>query len=194
MGLPPQGKRQVKFLLVTIYYFTKWVEAETPPTITEAKIQNFIWKNIVCRFRIPWTIISDNERQFDSQDFRDFFLRLGIKNQFSSPKHPQANRQTEVMNWMLLKIIKDWLEETKSAWLEELPNVLWVYRTMARISTRETPFKLTNGTKAVILVEVEVTSMRREAFSEYSNDDQLRGNLDCLDEVRDKASEKMTKY
>ena len=60
MGLLPQGKRYVKFLLVAIDYFTKWVEAEALPTITEAKIQNFVWRNIVCRFEIPRTIISDN--------------------------------------------------------------------------------------------------------------------------------------
>ena len=62
----PQGKKQVKFLLVSIDYFTKWVEVEAPLTITEAKIQNFVWKNIVCKFGIPQTIISDNGRQFDS--------------------------------------------------------------------------------------------------------------------------------
>jgi len=66
MGPLPQGKRQMKFLLVTIDYFTKWVEAEALATITEAEVQNFVWKNIVCRFGIPRTIISDNDRQFDN--------------------------------------------------------------------------------------------------------------------------------
>ena len=56
----PQGKRQTKFLLVVIDYFTKWVEAEALATITETKVQNFIWKNIVCRFGIPRTIVSYN--------------------------------------------------------------------------------------------------------------------------------------
>ena len=63
--LPP-GKRQVKFLLVAIDYFIKWVEAEALSTITEAKIQSFVWKNIVCRFRIPQPIVSDNRQQFNS--------------------------------------------------------------------------------------------------------------------------------
>ena len=55
-------------------------------------------------------------------------------------------------------------------------------------------FNLTYGIKAVILVEVGVTSLRREFFDEQSNDDQLKLNLDCLDEVRDQASQRMTKY
>ena len=39
-----------------------------------------------------------------------------------------------------------------------------------------------------------MASTRREAFREENNDDQLRINLDCLDEVRDKASNMMMKY
>ena len=80
VGPLPRGKGQVKFLLVAIDYFTKWVEAEALSTITEAKIQSFVWKNIIYRFEIPQIIISDNGRQFNSQGFKDFCSSLGIKN------------------------------------------------------------------------------------------------------------------
>ena len=106
------------------------------------------------------TIISDNERQFDNQSFKDFCSNLGIRNQFSSPGHPQANGQTKVTNRMLLKIIKTKLDKAKGAWPEELPNVLWAYRTTARTPMGETPFRLTYGTEAVIPVEVGVASTR----------------------------------
>ena len=135
VGPLPQGKGQVKFLLIAINYFTKWVEAEALATITEARIQSFVLKNIICRFKIPKMIISDNGRQFDSQDFRDFCSSLGIKNQFSSPRHPQANGKIEVTNQTLLKIIKARFDDTKGVWLEELPNVLWAYKTIARTPT-----------------------------------------------------------
>ena len=46
----------------------------------------------------------------------------------------------------------------------------------------------------MILVEIGVTSTRWEVFNEERNDDKLRLNLDCLDEVRDKASSRMAKY
>ena len=65
---------------------------------------------------------------------------------------------------------------------------------MARTLIRETPFRLTYGTKAIISVKVGITSVRREMFHEESNYNQLRINLDCLDEVREKASNKMAKY
>ena len=91
IGPLSQGKRQMRFLLVAIDYFTKWVEAKALATITEAKVQNFVWKNIVCKFEIPMMIISDNGQQFDSHGFRSFCMNLGIKNKYSSPGHPQAN-------------------------------------------------------------------------------------------------------
>ena len=58
----------------------------------------------------------------------------------------------------------------------------------------ETPFELTYGIEAMILIEVEVVSIRRMVFNKEDNDDHLRINLDYLDEVRDKAFERMTKY
>ena len=98
------------------------------------------------------------------------------------------------MNRTLLKIIKTKLDDAKGAWPEELPNVLWAYRTTARTSMGETPFRLTYGIEVVISVEVGVTSIKREVFNKESNDDHLQINLDCLDKVRENASIRMTKY
>ena len=58
-------------------------------------------------------IISNNGRQFDSQGFKDFYSSLGIKSQFLSLRHPQANGQTEVTNRTLIKIIKARLDDAK---------------------------------------------------------------------------------
>ena len=63
-------------------------------------------------------------------------------------------------NRTLLKIIKAKLDNEKGALPEELPYVLWAYRITTRTSMRETPFRLTYGTEAVIPVEVGVTSIK----------------------------------
>lgn len=55
---------QQKFLLMTIDYFTKWIEAKPFAKITEAKMKDFIWKSIVCCFGLPRIIITDNGRKF----------------------------------------------------------------------------------------------------------------------------------
>ena len=97
-------------------------------------------------------------------------------------------------NRTLLKIIKTRFDDAKGAWPEEFPNVLWAYRTTTRTPTRETSFKLTYGTEVVIPVEVGISSIRVEMFHEDSNYDQLKVNLDCLDKVKGRATNNMTKY
>ena len=82
-------------------------------SITEKNVQSFVWRNIVCRYRIPRVLIIDNGKQFDNDSFKGFCSQLGIKNHYSSLTHPQANGQVEVTNRSLLKIIKTRLEGVK---------------------------------------------------------------------------------
>ena len=72
MGSFPTAIRQLKFLMVGIDYFIKWVEAEALATITKKNVRNFIWKNIIYRYGIPRVLVSDNGKQFDNDTFRDF--------------------------------------------------------------------------------------------------------------------------
>ena len=160
MGPFPTALRQLKFLVVSIDYFTKWVEAEPFATITEKSIRTFVWKNIICRYEVPRVLVSDNGKQFDNGAFRNFCSKLGIQNHYSSPAHPQANEQVEVTNRTLLKIITTRLKAAKGIWPDELPSVLWAYWTTVRTPTGETPFRLTYGADAVIPAEIGLTSYR----------------------------------
>ena len=90
--------RQLKFLVVGIDYFTKWVEAEALATIMEKNVRRFVWRNIICKYGIPRILVSNNGKQFDNESFKDFRSQLGIKNHYSSLTHPLANRQVEVTN------------------------------------------------------------------------------------------------
>uniref|UniRef100_A0A2N9FJJ2 Uncharacterized protein n=1 Tax=Fagus sylvatica TaxID=28930 RepID=A0A2N9FJJ2_FAGSY len=92
------------------------------------------------------------------------------------------------------KGIKTRLDGAKGMWVEELPSILWAYRTTVRTPTRETPFKLTFGTEAVIPVEIGLTTLRTTFHKEEENEGQLRLNLDLLDETRDKAARRITLY
>ena len=139
-------------------------------------------------------LVSDNGKQFDNSAFRDFCSGLGIKNHYSSRAHPQANGQVEVTNRSLLKIIKTRLEGAKGIWLDELPSVLWAYRTTARTPTGETPFRLAYRSEAVIPAEVRLTSFRMESYDENKNEDAMRLQLDLVDEVRMTAKQRMAWY
>lgn len=75
---------------------------------------------------------------------------MGIKNRYSTLVYPQVNEQTEVTNKVIVDGLKKRLEEEKGIWVNELPHVPWVYRTMLKRSTEETPFSMTYGCEAVI--------------------------------------------
>ena len=194
MGPFPIGVRQLKFLVVGIDYFTKWVEAEALAIIMEKNILSFFWRNIICRFGIPRVLVSNNGKQFDNSAFRDFCSKLDIKNHYSSPAHPQANGQVEVTNRSLLKIIKTRLDGAKGIWSDELPSIMWAYQTIARTPTGETPFRLAYGNDAVILVEVGLISYRVENYAEEKNEEAIRLQLDLVDEVRATAEQRLARY
>ena len=82
---------QKKFLILAIDHFTKWIEVEAISTTTEARIQHFFWKEVICRFGIPHILIMDNGKQFDNEKFKTFCFELGIKLRFTSVAHPQTN-------------------------------------------------------------------------------------------------------
>ena len=95
------------------------------------------------------TLVSDNGKQFNNPKFRDFCVKLGIKNYYSSPAHPQSNGQALVIIRTLRAVLKTKLENLKGKWVEYLPKVLWAYRTMRRSATQETPFALAFGIETV---------------------------------------------
>ena len=145
LGPFPKAVGNKRFLLVGTNYFTKWVEAEPLANIRDVDAKKFIWKNIVTRFGVPHTLISDNGLQFDSKSFRRYCSELGIVNKYSTPAYPQENGQAEAVNKVIVNGLKKRLDEAKGKWVEELPHVLWMYCTTPRRSTGETPFSMTYG-------------------------------------------------
>ncbi|GJT93622.1 reverse transcriptase domain-containing protein [Tanacetum coccineum] len=128
----PEGPGKVKFLIVAMDYFTKWIEAKPVATITGNQVKKFVWENIVCRFGLPGEIISDNGKQFRDNPFRDWCEKLCIQQHFASVKHPQTNRLVERANRSLGEGIKARLGKDNKNWLEEISHVLWAHRSMIK--------------------------------------------------------------
>ncbi|RVW71040.1 Gag-Pol polyprotein [Vitis vinifera] len=184
----PLPQRLPEILLVATDYFSKWVEAEAYASIKDKDVTKFVWKNIVCRFGIPQTIIADNGPQFDSIAFRNFCSELNIRNSYSTPRYPQSNGQAEATNKTLITALKKRLEQAKGKWVEELPGVLWAYRTTPGRPTGNTPFALAYGMDAVIPTEIGLPTIRTDAAKQNDANTELGRNLDWADEVREKRS------
>nr|GEU98205.1 reverse transcriptase domain-containing protein [Tanacetum cinerariifolium] len=67
------------FPKVSIDYFTKWIKAKPVATITGAQIKKFVCDNMVCKFGLPREIISNNEKKFRDNPFKDWCEKLCIR-------------------------------------------------------------------------------------------------------------------
>ncbi|GKB93263.1 reverse transcriptase domain-containing protein [Tanacetum coccineum] len=125
LGPLPQAAEKIKFVIVSINYFTKCIEAK------------------------PLAQITRNER------------RLG---------------------------------RDRAGWVNELPNVLWAHLTSLKQSNGETPFNLTYGSAVVIPTEIGMPTHRMMMIKEDENEEDLRQNMDLLQERREAVIIREAKY
>ncbi|XP_012851555.1 PREDICTED: uncharacterized protein K02A2.6-like [Erythranthe guttata] len=191
VGHFPRASGRRKFLIVAVDYFSKWAEAESVISITEASVLKFLWENICCRYGIPRILISDNGTQFNGSKVPAWCAEMGVQQRFCSVAHPQANGQVEVTNRIIVSGIKKRLEEAKGSWTEELASVLWAYRTTFKSATGESPFSLVYGMEAVLPIEVRIPSRRTQSFNPEQNGPLIRESLDMIMEKREVAARRM---
>ncbi|XP_016173755.1 uncharacterized protein LOC107616294 [Arachis ipaensis] len=98
-----------------------------------------------------------------------------------------TNGQAEEANKVILAGLKKRLQDAKGAWAEELPQVLWAYRTTPQSATGETPFQLAYGIEAMISVEISQQSPRVNFYGEVGNIQGHKKELELLPEVREQA-------
>jgi transposase InsO family protein len=137
--------------------------------------------DIIHRFGVPNSIITDNGSQFTGRKFH-------IRVDWAVVAHPQTNGQVERANGMMLQGLKprifDQLNKSSRKWLQELPAVVWSLRTTPSRATEFTPFFLVHGAEAVLPTDLEYGSPRVRGYDEGTNQRAREDSLDQLDEAR----------
>lgn len=139
------GPIKNNFLFVIIDSFSKWVEVFKTKEITS----NFVitkLRETFCRFGIPNTIVSDNGRQFVSNEFKEFSRKNKINHVLTAPGHPATNGQAENFIKTLKKSIYANLNSSKDENFELILNrFLMDYRNTKHCTTDESPSKIFLG-------------------------------------------------
>ena len=86
------------------------------------------------------------------------------------------------------------LDDAKGRWVEELPHVLWTYRTTPRRSTGEISFLMSYRAEAVIPIETVFPTLRTQSFNPNDNDKLLEKSLDLIEERRESAMVQLAYY
>jgi transposase InsO family protein len=110
-------------VLVAIDKFTKWIEFKPIASLTLAKAVEFI-RDIIFRFGIPNSIITDLGSNFTSSGFFYFCEQKNIQIKYVSVAHPRANEQVERANEMILEALRKKVfnkdEKFARKWIREL--------------------------------------------------------------------------
>jgi hypothetical protein len=193
LGPLPPAQGNLKYVVVAVEYFSKWIEAKPSATITLSMMQKFFWQNIVCRFGVPKAITVDNITQFDAETFKTFCRQIGTKIRFASVKHPESNGLVERANGIIITgIMKSIFNQPKGKWPDELIKVVWSHNTTASRSIGFTPFKLLFGDEAITPEEARMGSIRTLASTEDEADCQV--TRDTIEGTTLQAIEHINKY
>jgi ribonuclease HI/transposase InsO family protein len=159
-------------LLVAIDKFSKWIEVRPLTSIKSEQAVAF-FTNIIHRFGVPNSIITDNDTQFTGKKFLDFCEDHHIRVDWAAVAHPMTNGQVERANGMILQGLKprihNDLNKFGKRWMKELPSVVWSLRTTLSSATGFTPFFLVYGAEVVLPTDLEYGSLRTEVYDDRSN-------------------------
>jgi transposase InsO family protein len=184
-------------LLVAIDKFSKWIEVRPLTSIGSEQAVTF-FTNIIPRFGVPNSIITDNGTQFTGKKFLDFCEDHHIHVDRAVVAHPMTNGQVERANSMILhglkpRIYND-LNKFGKRWIKELPSVVWSLRTTPSRATGFSPFFLVYGAEAILPTDLEYGSPRTKAYDDQSNQTNQEDSLDQLEEAQDVALLHSTRY
>jgi transposase InsO family protein len=177
-------------LPVAIDKSSKWIKVRPLNSIRSEQAVAF-FTNIIHRFGVLNSIITDNGTQFTGRKFLDFCEGHHIRVDWAAVAHPMTNGQVERANIMILQGLKpriyNDLNKFGRRWMKELPSVVWSLRTTPSRATGFTPFFLVYGAKAILPTDLEYGSPRTRAYDDQSNRTNREDSLDQLEEARDMA-------
>jgi transposase InsO family protein len=193
LGPLPPAQGNLRYVVVAVEYFSKWIEAKPLATITSVTVQKFFLQNIVYHFGVPKAITVDNGTQFDVNAFKEFCDRIGTKIHFASVRHPESNGLVERANGIIMTgIMKLIFNQPRGKWPDELIKVVWIHNTTISRSTGFTMFKLLFGDEAIIPEEAKAGSIRTIAWAEDEVDYHVA--KDTIKGTRLQAMENINKY
>ncbi|XP_019073411.2 uncharacterized protein LOC100853222 [Vitis vinifera] len=96
--ISPKSSSRHEYILVSIDYFTKWVEAASYARLTATRVAKFIRSHIICQYGVPHELISDRGVHFKG-DVDTLIQEYDIQHHRSSAYRPQTNGHISEAEW-----------------------------------------------------------------------------------------------
>ena len=137
MGPLPTTSAGNKYILVITDIFSKWTDSAALATI--------LVNEVVCRHGVPTILHSDQGANLTSNLISSLCDHLGIHQTRTTAYHPQGNGQVERFNRTLEAMLSKTILENQRDRDQQLPKVMFAYRTAIHEATGYTPFYIMYG-------------------------------------------------
>ena len=149
----PNSINRNRYLLVVEDAFSKWIECYPMKDQKAETITKFL-VDVFARLGIPEFLHSVQGRNFESALLKETSKSLGIIKTHTTAYRPQGNALVERSNRTVLKMLLCYTEESYD-WEENLPLVLFTYRTTKHATTGISPFQLIFGRDPPNMIHLE---------------------------------------
>ena len=137
-------------------------------------------------FGIPNFIISDQDNKFLNTFFSNLWSMLNIKLIKSTTFHPQTDGQIEVVNRIIIHILRMYNSKNPSTWDEILPYVQHNYKWALHSSTGHIPFQVGLGFQPLCPIDIAMPFATTQADSAHveSEADKVNIFIECIQHIR----------
>ena len=154
LGELPETINGNRYILVVSDYYTKWTESYPMLNMEARTVAKIIVEEFIARFGVPYSIHSDQGRQFESLLFQEICNLLQIEKTHTTPYHPQSDGMVERFNRTLLNMLSAYVNERHKDWDEQLPYVMMAYRSSEHETTGHSPNFLMLGRETATPLDI----------------------------------------
>ena len=164
------------YIITAVDYLSKYCEMWALKEKSAKEVAKFIYEDLICRWGCSEYHITDQGQEFVSVINTDLLEMCGTKQRITSAFHPQANGLCELLNRSTEETLAKTMTEGKD-WVEMIPTVVFLYRTLMSTSTNVAPLELILGCKPRVLINI---------YMKYPTDEDLDHDL-TAEEAKDIA-------
>lgn len=146
IGPLPRSKNGYKHIFVVVDSFSKFVRVKPLREATAKSIVDFLKAEVFLTFGVPQIVVSDNGKQFISNEFKLLMKQFKVKNWYTSKYHPQSNA-VEAANKTLETSIRAYIggSNDHNNWDKYLHEIVCSMNTSVHTTTKHAPFLINFG-------------------------------------------------